>query len=402
MDRYLSSNTDFIAAFVETCYAQGFNEKQASALLDTYIKVELCKSDPDFVAGIQEEFNKSATAWHHLKGLGKAMFSGASRHPGLSTALAGGAAAGAMAPEGWAPDNYAGGAGIGALGGSVLGALATRGRGLGSSLGNIGKAITQGGLGRTVIGEGAKLISNPKVLRNTGLGVAAGLSSVGADKFMDAGLQIGGFNLFGRKPAIPVSAGAPSYYSGGGVNPAGQGMSDPFQLPSEVFSRSGGSAAVGGLAAGEAVIQNKRNEIVSLNQQIQQIEASMPLGNNPSSFAQRQALQAEADNLKMRRNLMNKEIFNLENSINQDKYRMIDTAAQQTELASRGLSSAQNEFETLRRRQSMENQGGIMGPLTKLYNMISGAKGRLAELDPIYSGYQQQLDEANKLRQLAN
>ena len=55
----------------------------------------------------------------------------------------------------------------------------------------------------------------------------------------------------------------------------------------------------------------------------------------------------------------------------------------------------------LRRRQQFAEQGGFLGGLMGLYNRMSGASNRLQQLDPMYSSYMQQLEQARKMQELA-
>lgn len=376
----MSTHPAFIKAFVATCYQHGFNEKQASELLDTYAKAEFCSTDPSFREGVAETF-KSA---------------GLLRNIGIPLGI--GLGAGALTSPGILPEQLPGGAATGGILGGALGLLATRGRGLGGALSRIGGAISKGGVGRTSAKELGKLLSNPSLLKGTARGALAGTVASGVTKGLNEGVYIPG-----RFPMMDPNTGVPSYMQapGGGGAGADSGLNDPFDLPREIMAQRT-QAAPAALGSGiMAQIQNQRQQILDLNNQISNLERNLPLASNPSAAMQRQQLQAQIDNLKMQRNMATTGIMQLEEQSNRDRYNIADRAATRQQAASQGLQSAQREFENLRRRQDFASQGGFLGGLMDVYNRISGAQGRMAELDPIYSGYQQQLEEARRLQQLA-
>lgn len=404
MSKHLVAHPEFVKAFVSECFSNGFNEKQASELLDSYAKAEFYTTDSDYRSGFEtaiKEANVPKATW----GLIKALAQSAKGKPGLSMPIGLGAAAGAFAPEGILPDNYEGGALSGAALGALLGAIGTRGRGLGSSLNRIGKAVSKGGLGRTLTGEAGRLLINPSVLKGTGRGILGGLAAVGTTKFMDKGL--GGL-MPGRKPDINPNTGIPWYMNQDGtqnVQTATSVGTDPFELPSDIMARVRGEGA--GVASGASSagpmnsLANKKNQLVELDNTIANMQNSLPSGSNPTSFRQRQNMQFEIDKLKMQRNQLAQSVGALENQINTDKANMFNLSAERQRAAEQGLASTRNEFDMLRRRQQFAEQGGFLGGLMGLYNRMSGASNRLQQLDPMYSSYMQQMEQARKMQELA-
>lgn len=51
MSKHLVAHTEFVKAFVFECFSNGFNEKQASELLDTYAKAEFYTTDSAYREG---------------------------------------------------------------------------------------------------------------------------------------------------------------------------------------------------------------------------------------------------------------------------------------------------------------------------------------------------------------
>lgn len=404
MSKHLVAHPEFIKAFVSECFSNGFNEKQASDLLGAYAKAEFYTTDPEYRAGFEsaiKEANVPKATW----GLIKALAQSAKGKSGLSMPIGLGAAAGAFAPEGILPDNYEGGALSGAALGALLGAIGTRGRGLGSSLNRIGKAVSKGGLGRTLAGEAGKLVINPTVLKGTGRGILGGLAAAGTSKLMDSGL--GGL-VPGRKPGIDPNTGIPWYMNQDGTQNAQTATSvgtDPFELPSDIMARVRGEGAGVSSSASSAgpmnSLANKKNQLVELDNAILNMQNSLPSGSNPMSFSQRQSMQFEIDKLKMQRNQLAQSVGALENQINTDKANMFNLSAERQRAAEQGLASTRNEFDMLRRRQQFAEQGGFLGGLMGLYNRMSGASNRLQQLDPMYSSYMQQLEQARKMQELA-
>jgi hypothetical protein len=404
MSKHLSANPDFVKAFVYECFSNGFNEKQASELLNAYAKAEFYTTDQDFREGVDSFFKEANSVpkatWELIKALGKSI----KGKPGISSPIMAGAGAGALAPEGILPDDFQGGALSGAALGGILGALGTRGRGLGSSLNRIGKSISRGGVGRTALGEAGRLVTNKSILKGTGRGVLGGLAAAGTTQLMDKG--IGGL-LPGRKPSIDPDNGMPWYMRDGamGAQTANTSVADPFELPPEIIARMH-SGSGGGQAGAPAVgpmgdLTSKKNQLLQLENQISALQGSLPSGATPSSYAQRQALQSQLDNLKMQRNSLVGNIGSLERTINTDKSNMFNAATQTEQLASRGLSSTRNEFDMLRRRQQMEQEGGMLGGLMGAYNRMSGLDRQMADLDPAYAGYENELEQARKIQELA-
>lgn len=382
MSKHLSTHPEFIKSFVETCFNHGFTEKQANDLLQTYAKSEFYLTDKNFKDGVDEGM-KSASLLRNLA---------------IPAALGLGGAA--LAPSGILPENWTGGLATGGALGGALGLLATRGRGLGGALSRMGRALSSGGVGRQSAKELARLASNPSLLKGMARGSLAGGAAVATNKALNEGVYIPG-----RYPMFEASTGVPSYIQNSGVGGApGSGQKlDPFDLPPEIMADiRGGAQGAAGVSPGMGQITNQRQQIVDLNNQIQNLERNLPLASNPSDAARRQQLQTQIDNLKMQRNMMTTNIMQAEEQMNRDRYNIADSAARRQEAAAQGLQSSQTEFENLRRRQQFAQGGGFLGGLMDIYNRVSGAQGRMAELDPIYSGYMKQLQDAQNLQQFAN
>jgi hypothetical protein len=404
MSKHLSAHPEFIKAFVSECFSQGFNEKQAAELLANYAKAEFYRTDENFKNGVNEFFKEANTVpkatWELIKALGQSI----KGKPGLSAPIFTGAAAGAIAPEGVLPDDFQGGALSGAALGGLLGAIGTRGRGLGSSLNRIGKSISSGGVGRTALGEAGRLLTNKAVLKGTGRGILGGLAAAGSTQAMDKGL--GGL-LPGRKPSIDPNTGMPWYMRGGAATTqaTNTAVADPFELPPEIMARL--SAGAGGVQSGSNMVgplgdlANKKNQLLSLEGQISTLQNTLPSGSTPESFTQRQFIQSQIDDLKMQRNSLVGNIGSLENQVNTDKSNMFNAASRAQQLAERGLASSRNEFDMLRRRQQMAGEGGLIGGAMGLYNRMTGVDRRLAELDPAYAAYENEIEQARKLQELA-
>lgn len=403
MSKHLSANPDFITAFVSECFAQGLNEKQASDLLVSYKHAELYRTDKDFREGLEGTL-KEANVSKALLGLAKSLASFGKNNASVIAPLGVGTAAGALAPVGILPEDYAGGAGAGAGIGALLGLIGTRGRGLGGAMKNLGHAISHGGVGRTLAKQTGSLLTNPTILKNTAKGTLGGLAAAGTTKLMNNGL-----NVSGRYPSMDPNTGVPWYMqqaAQGGAQGGANADMNPFALPPEIMAgvaaRRGGAGAAGPAGLGPLnQIQAQKSELLNLNTQISQLESNLPLGSNPALYAQRQAMQSELDNLKMKRNVLSRGISQAEAQVTSDKSRVGRLALERQQAANTGLGNAQAEYEMLMRRKQLAEQGGISGGLMGLYNRISGMNNRLHELAPIYSGYQQQADEARKLQELA-
>jgi hypothetical protein len=401
MSKHLSAHPDFIKAFVSECFSNGFNEKQASELLTEYSKAEFYRTDKDFKEGLDSTL-KNANVLKALGEIGKALGGAVKSNPLISTTIGSGLAAGSLLPAGILPDEYGGGAGTGAIAGGLLGLLATRGKGLGGSLSGIGSAIGKGGVGRTATKEIVKLLTNPKLLKGTALGTGAGLLATGTGNLMNEG-----FGFSGRMPKIDPNTGMPWYMRDGGSSSqaANTSVADPFELPPEIMARmrseSGAGQAGANMVGPIGDLSNKRNQLLQLENQISTLQSALPSNANPRSYAQRQAIQSQIDNLKMQRNQLSGNIGKLETQISTDKSNMFNSAMEAQRLSERGLSSARNEFDMLRSRQRMAEQGGILGSLMGAYNNMTGLDRQLSELDPVYTGYENELEQARKLQELA-
>jgi hypothetical protein len=404
MSKHLATHPDFIEAFVSECFSNGFNEKQASELLTAYSKAEFYRTDKDFKEGVDSLFKEASTVPKATWNLIKALATSAKGRPGISTPILTGAAAGALTPEGILPDDFQGGALSGAALGGILGALGTRGRGLGASLNRLGKSISSGGVGRTTLGEAGRLLTNKSILKGTGRGILGGLAAAGTTQAMDKGL---GALMPGRKPSIDPNTGMPWYMRDGAVasQAANETVADPFELPPEIMARMRSESGVGqagtNMAGPLGDLSNKKNQLLQLENQIASLQSTLPSGANPSSFAQRQTMQSQLDNLKMQRNSLVGNIGALETQINTDKSNMFNSASQAQRLAERGLASTRNEFDMLRRRQQLAQEGGLLGGLMGAYNRMTGVDRQIAELDPAYAGYENELEQARRLQELA-
>lgn len=410
MSKHLSANPDFITAFVSECFTQGLNEKQASELLVAYKHAELYRTDKDFREGLldtlKEESTKEASSVPKaLWGLVKALAASGKNNSGLLTPIGLGIAGGALTPSGILSDDYAGGAGAGAGLGALLGLLGTRGRGLGGAVRNLGNAVAHGGVGRTLAKQTGSLLTNPTILKNTAKGALGGAAAAGTVKFMNNGLGVAG-----RYPSVNPNTGVPWYMQQSTQGAAGQPGANPdmnpFALPPEIMAgvaaRQGGGATPGAIGAGPLnQIQAQKSELLNLNTQISQLESNLPLGSNPALYAQRQAMQSELDNLKMKRNVLSRGISQAEAQVTSDKSRIGRLALERQQAANTGLGNAQSEYDMLLRRKQIAGEGGISGGLMGLYNRVTGMDNRLNELAPIYTGYQQQAEEARKLQELA-
>jgi hypothetical protein len=399
MSQHLSANLDFITSFVETCHAQGFNEKQAAELLNNYAKNEFYLTDKDFRENLDTELQKSAsTVPKALFNLFKALGSSAIKRPGLSVPVLSGAATGALAPEGILPEGYGGSALTGGILGGLLGLAGTRGKGLGTALKNIGKAVTGGGVLRTGAGQGFKLLTHPKLLMGAGKGALGGLAAAGAKDLSDI--------ISNRLPNISPNSGIPSYmqegYSSGADSPA---LSDinlydtTGDIRDQALRSMGGSSGYGGSSFLNSLKENKQ-QLLDLDNRITALQSSLREATNPAAYGQRSAIQAQIDNLKMQRNSLNQGIIQAENKFYNDTTNIINQANKREDLANKGLSGAQTEFENIMKRKALEQQGGVSGYLMKLYNRLAGTEGRLGELDPMYRGYQSELERARQLRNL--
>ena len=417
MSKHLVAHPEFVKAFVSECFSRGFNEKQSSELLDTYAKAEFYTTDEAFRAGVDTTI-KEAGVFQALGQLGKAVGSAAIRNPAISVPVGAGIAAGGLMPSGIISDEYTGGAGTGAIAGGLLGLLATRGRGLGGALSRIGTAVRGGGVGRATAKEIGNLVSNPNLLKGLAGGAGTGLVATGTNNLMNEG-----FGFSGRLPKMDPNTGVPWYMrdQASGSSTSGNQVtgSNPFELPPEIMARVQGGAGAGAAAgsAGAAglgpvgQLQRQRGELAALNTRISQLESSLPTGINPASYRQRQGTQAEIDNMKMRRNTLATTIGELQSTVDRDKFNISDLAAQRAQQAAAGSQAAMSEFDMLRRRQELANQGykpglgfgasPVTGTLMGLFNKLTGSERRLAELEPIYRGYQDQAEHARRLQELA-
>jgi hypothetical protein len=374
MSKHLSAHPDFIEAFVSECFSNGFNEKQASDLLTEYSKAEFYRTDKDFKEGVDSFFKQSNSAKNVLNLL-KSFAPSLKGSLSTTVPMISGAVGGALAPEGVLPGNFQGGAISGAMLGALLGAVGSKGRGL------KGKDFLKG------------------LAKGVGRGTLGGLSVVGGVNLAD---KI-------RKPSIDPNTKIPWYMTEANNAPESQAaisnVPNPFELPPEIMTRMRSESRAG--QAGTKRIgpvgdlDNKRNQILDLENQISVLENTLPSGSDPTSYAQRVSQKSQLDNLKKQRKDLVTSVGPIENQINTDKANMRDSANNMRRLSERGLYSTTNEFDMLRRRQQIAEQEGLLGGLMSMYNRISGVDNRLAELDPIYRGYTQQSEQARRLQELA-
>jgi hypothetical protein len=216
------------------------------------------------------------------------------------------------------------------------------------------------------------------------------------------------------------NTGIPWYMQAG--NNSGQAAaslpgSNPFDLPSDIVARAQGGglaasgSAVGGLSGPMAQLKTQNEELTNLSNRIAQLESSLPSGMSPASYMQRQNAQAEIDNMKMRRNELATIIGQTQGLVARDKFNISELAAQRAQQAALGSQSALAEFENLRKRQDLANQGWkpglgfgnspVAGTLMGLYNTLTGSENRMAQLEPMYRSYQDQAEQARRLQELA-
>lgn len=414
MSKHLVAHPEFIKAFVSECFSNGFNEKQASDLLGAYAKAEFYTTDEAFRDGVDNTI-KEAGILKALGQLGKAVGGAAMRNPGISVPVGAGIAAGGLLPSGIISNEYTGGAGTGALAGGLLGLLATRGKGLGSALSRIGTAVRGGGVGRATAKELGNLVSNPKLLKGLAGGAGAGLVATGTNNLLNEG-----FGFSGRLPKMDPNTGVPWYMreqAQRGSSASQVRGTNPFELPPEIMTRVQGGAPAGAAGSGSFAsgplgqLQTQKSNLTALNNRIAELENSLPSSMSPGSYQQRQSMQAEIDNMKMQRNELSTNIGELQSLVDRDKLNISNLSFEKAQQAAAGSQAALNEYDMLRRRQDLANQGykpglgfgdsPITGTLMGLFNKLTGSERRLAELEPIYQGYQDQAEQARRLQELA-
>lgn len=403
MNKINSANPKFIEAFAQTCFEAGFNEKQASELLNNYLQLDMAHNSPEFQEGFNETLTKNAGTLQALKTLGTGLGNLIRSNPGTSAAVLGGGLLGGLAPAGLVPEDYRGsaalGGGLGAAGALGLQLLAGRGRGLGSALTALGHAMRHGGVGRTVAGLGGSMLLNKGMLKGLGAGALAGGVASGVGDLRNEGVT-----LPGRYPKMPGPM--PASPQGGGATQAGSNF-NPFGLPADIAREaeaynSPASSAPGGMFdSQQAAIAQGRNDLNQLDSRIQQLQSQLPLASNPSAYSQRMQAQRQIDNLKAQRNQIVQGLTAQENAIAAEKRRLGDIGLQQQIAANKGVASSQEEFENLLKMIEAERAGGIGGRMAGIYNKLRGTSGRLQQLGPIYNDYYNAANQAAQLQALA-
>lgn len=422
MNKLASSHPEFVKSFVLTCASAGFTAKQASLFLDAVIQVEAANTNNDFKDGLKEEFQKSASKWQALKQIGGGLKNLILPPNGLAgninvvlpTVGAGaGYLADAMGGEGTAPDSWLGGGTIGAGLGAVAGLLAgkNKGKAISNFTKELGNRINTGGVGRHLAGGALGLLTKKDMLKNTARGGLAGLGIAAGSKLHN---QV-------SYPDVNPNTGVPWYMSDGSPTPDGYapsfpeqaaGSNNPFGLATdpEELERYGpngyrspqGQSQSAGLRGPQLDMANAQSKLVGLDNQIaglqQQVNAA---GNTPAGYQQSAAVRAQLDALKEQRGAIVSQIEGYETIVNQDKQRMAEAAANMRQTGTTGLESGTEEFNNLRARIEAANRGGIWGRVMQGYNYLTDPESRMRELQPQYDAYQQMVDRANRIQQMA-
>ena len=391
MSNHLSSNPEFIKSFITVCYENGLNEKQASTLLDAYAKNEFYLNDKNFREGLEDTIKQAAPSVPSaLYNLIKSIGSSAINNPKFSVPIGGGLAAGALTPEGVLPDDYAGGALTGGALGGLLGLIATRGKGLGAAVSQLGGAAARGGVGRTAAGQGLKLLTHPKMWGGAALGALTGASAVSADKLKDF--------ILNTRPNLPPAFKIPGSASAKDSKPAPY-ISNPYELPNEVMARNARGLTTSYESGGDS-LSGQKQQLLDLENKISDLQKNLPIATNPASYSERLALQSQIDGLKAQRNVIASNIGSAEQKIVNDRQMAMANALERQNAATRGLQTYQDEYENLMRRKEIESGGGVSGSLMGLYNRITGMPARLEAMAPNYSAYQSELEQAQKDQEL--
>jgi len=375
-----SCDENFISAFTEVCLNAGYSEKQACDLFTAYANLESSTKSSEFKDGFNKELEKQAMQqfMRYAK-------------PALGVAGLGGLM-GATMPNGILPDDRNSGMGIGAVLGGGLGAL--------SALKNPSNAIK--GL-RPVAGR----ILGSLLSKNTAIGAGAGALGIGSSSL--------GKNLFGGAPdEAPTNLGVPWYLHpennpSSGFSNNSSGQPNPFNLPADVMSQVGnpqygnGNADASQLANPLTAINYKKQELVSLNSNITQLESQLSqTTNNPNDYARRMAAQAQIDNLKLQRNTIALDLGSLEKEISQAKDNMRRLSTEGLDVANRGVHNLQSEYENLLARKNMETDNPMLGTLMSWYNQASGLEDRMKTLQPQYDAFTKARNNAMKVQELSN
>lgn len=321
---------------------------------------------------------------------------------GIGMAALAGASVGGLTNLGILPDSTMGGAAVGGAGGATIGAiggllkaLATKGRsGIPGALNAPAKQL----FGSALRGVGAPMGSG--ALKGGLLGSIFGGSAGGVQGIRTSDSFLGSY------PSLLTSTGRPPWAANGAATPtSGTGntvAANPFGLPSDILNEVNGygkgnanTTGPGSAGTPQAAVQNYKEQLTQLDQQINQLESSIPAANNPTTYAQRMQAQPHIDMLKRQRSELSNNITMLENQVGVDKGRMAEFSTQQGALANQGLNTAQGEYRNLQDRLGSNNW------LMKLYNHLSGADTQMQRLQPRYDYYNNAVRDAQEVGNLA-
>jgi hypothetical protein len=410
MHKYLSTHPDFITAFAETCYLNNFTEKQASELFDTYAKAEFLNSDNEFSRAFNATVKQATTVAQALKTLGSAAFKGSSKGMGYTLPAALGLGAGVASGSGLLPSDASGGLttglGVGAAAAGLMGAVKNPALAY-KALSRVGNSSIKQ-MPRTIAG----IASSPAFI-NKGLKPAAKLTAQGAvlGGAMGVGQQLrnGGIGIEGMYPKLDPNTGVNSEMMSGAQAPQGGGNAsfDPYDLPGDIVEKlkaerglggaGGGAQAAGALGATPEIVRN-REQLTQLDSQISQLQNSVPTANNPASYMQQRQVTSQLDLLKKQRSAVSAALVKAEQLAATDQQRMQQLTAERLRASTKGLNTAQNEYSGLQSRLDTAQNGGLLGKLMGLYNKATGAEGRMRELDPIYRGYNREIENARNIQ----
>lgn len=382
-----TADTEFYKSFVSVCYENGLNEKQASTLLDEYIKINLYKNNTHFAESLVNTITKESSVPAAFGNLLKAIGSSAIKNPKVSLPIGLGVAGAALTPKGILPDDYSGGAMAGGAAGGLLGLLASRGKGILPFLGGASKALTRGGTGRFLVKNIAGLAASPNLWKGMSLGALGGVANVGAGKLID--------KITGAYPNLPPALSPQVNRNNVNSSVADSGYFNPYDLPNEIMARNSGiqSNSVG---SGVNPIDSLKQELVNTENKINELHGNLPLANNPNSYSERLHMQSYIDNLKQQRSNIVSTISNLEMQQANNNRLALSNSLERQNLASTGLNSYQTEFNNLMRRQKIEQGGGVGGALMGLYNRITNLPSRLEAIAPGYRMYDAALNQAQQ------
>lgn len=372
-----TADTEFYKSFISVCYENGLNEKQASTLLDEYIKINLYKSNTHFAESLVNTITKESSVPAAFGNLLKA----------VSLPIGLGVAGAALTPKGILPDDYSGGAMAGGAAGGLLGLLASRGKGILPFLGGARKALTGGGTGRFLAKSTAGLAVNPSLWKGMSLGALGGVANVGAGKLID--------NISGAYPNLPPALSPQINRNNVNSSVSDNGYFNPYDLPNEIMARNSGIQS-NSLGAGVNPIDSLKQELVNTENKINELQGNLPMANNPNSYSERLHMQSYIDNLKQQRSNIVATISNLEMQQANNNRLALSNSLERQNLASTGLNSYQTEFNNLMRRQKIEQGGGVGGTLMGLYNRITNLQSRLEAIAPGYRMYDAALNQAQQ------